>query len=168
MCSIRKNTECLQRYATAIVQTHRRLRDAAVVFNKLIWNQIEDWYIEYFPWNCSRLNAKTHRWWLINIGSGNGVVTSGNTPSSEPMWPQIYVAIWSKNRKNVFKWNMNEEREKVTGNQSNYAENLKMRQYRVSDCGGWSVWCNDIVRVQFHFTILFRKYTDTIFITMTF
>ena len=29
-----------------------------------------------------------------NIGSGNGLVPSGNKPLSEPMLTQIHVAIW--------------------------------------------------------------------------
>ena len=30
----------------------------------------------------------------LNIGSGNGLVSSGNKPLPEPMLIQIYVAIW--------------------------------------------------------------------------
>ena len=30
----------------------------------------------------------------VNIGSGNGLVPSGNKPLPEPMLTQIYVAIW--------------------------------------------------------------------------
>ena len=30
----------------------------------------------------------------INIGSGNGLLLSGNKPLSEPMLTQIFVAIW--------------------------------------------------------------------------
>ena len=33
-------------------------------------------------------------WWSVNIGSGNGLVTSGNKPLPEPMLTQIFVAIW--------------------------------------------------------------------------
>ena len=31
---------------------------------------------------------------LVNIGSGNGLVPSGNKPLPEPMLTQIYVAKW--------------------------------------------------------------------------
>ena len=31
----------------------------------------------------------------VNIGSGNGLVPSGNKPLPEPMLTQIYVAKWS-------------------------------------------------------------------------
>ena len=33
-------------------------------------------------------------WWSVNIGSGNGLVPSGNKPLPEPMLTQISVAIW--------------------------------------------------------------------------
>ena len=32
-------------------------------------------------------------WWLVNIGSGNGLVPSGNKPLPEPMLTQIDVVI---------------------------------------------------------------------------
>ena len=32
--------------------------------------------------------------WLVNIGSGNGLVPSGNKPLPEPMLTQIYVVTW--------------------------------------------------------------------------
>ena len=33
-------------------------------------------------------------WWSVNIGSGNGLVPSGNKPLPEPMLTQIFVATW--------------------------------------------------------------------------
>ena len=30
----------------------------------------------------------------VNIGLGNGLVPSGNKPLPEPMFTQVYVAIW--------------------------------------------------------------------------
>ena len=38
----------------------------------------------------------SHGWWSINIGSGNGLVPSGNKPLPEPvtMLIQIFVAVW--------------------------------------------------------------------------
>ena len=30
----------------------------------------------------------------VSIGSGNGLVPSGNKPLAEPMLTQIYVSIW--------------------------------------------------------------------------
>ena len=50
--------------------------------------------IKKFSWNCSQVNATEHFWWLVNIGSGNGLVPSGSKPLPEPMLTQIYVAMW--------------------------------------------------------------------------
>ena len=38
------------------------------------------------------MNATRPYWWKVNIGSGNGLVPSGNKPLPEPMLTQIYVA----------------------------------------------------------------------------
>ena len=40
------------------------------------------------------VNATIPELWLVNIGSGNSLVPSGNKPLSVPMLTQIYVAIW--------------------------------------------------------------------------
>ena len=40
-----------------------------------------------------RWMPKTH-WLLVNIGSGNGLVLSGNKPLPEPMLTRICVTIW--------------------------------------------------------------------------
>ena len=37
-----------------------------------------DKYLEYLLWNCPQMNAIKHHWWLVNIGPGNGLVSSGN------------------------------------------------------------------------------------------
>ena len=50
--------------------------------------------IMHFLWICSQMNAREHFWWQVNIGSGNGLVPSGNKPLPEPMLTQICVAIW--------------------------------------------------------------------------
>ena len=42
-------------------------------------------YLKYYLWNCYRVNATTPHWSLVNIGSGNGLVPSGNKPLPEPM-----------------------------------------------------------------------------------
>ena len=44
-----------------------------------------DRYLKYFLWNCYQVNATTPHWSLVNIGSGNGLVPSGNKPLPEPM-----------------------------------------------------------------------------------
>ena len=43
---------------------------------------------------CPRVNITRHCWWLVCIGSGNGLVPTGNKPLPEPMLTQNYVAIW--------------------------------------------------------------------------
>ena len=42
----------------------------------------------------SELNATEPYCWKVSIGSGNGLVPSGNRPLSEPMLIQIYITIW--------------------------------------------------------------------------
>ena len=42
-------------------------------------------YLKYFLWNCYQVNATTPHWSLVHIGSGNGLVPSGNKPLPEPM-----------------------------------------------------------------------------------
>ena len=67
-------------------------------FNSLarggVWRQFQiskfqthfiDEYFKYFLWNCYQVNATTAPWSLVNIGSGNGLVPSGNKPLPEPM-----------------------------------------------------------------------------------
>ena len=46
----------------------------------------------YHLWNCSQINVTGLNRWQVNIGSGNGLVPSGNKPLSEPMLTQIIVA----------------------------------------------------------------------------
>ena len=40
------------------------------------------------------MNATRPYLWEVNIGSGNGLVPSGNKPLPKPMLTQIYVAKW--------------------------------------------------------------------------
>ena len=42
-------------------------------------------YIEHFIWNCPQMNGQRTHWWLVNIGSGSGLVSSGKTSLPEPM-----------------------------------------------------------------------------------
>ena len=39
-------------------------------------------------WWFETLNATRPHWWQVKIGSGNGLVSSGNTPLSQPMFPR--------------------------------------------------------------------------------
>ena len=45
-------------------------------------------------WIVRKLNATRPHWWLVSIGSGNGLVPSGNKPLPEPILDKIYVTIW--------------------------------------------------------------------------
>ena len=40
-------------------------------------------YLEHFLWNYPQVNTTRSHWWLINTGSGNGLVPSGNKPLPE-------------------------------------------------------------------------------------
>ena len=66
----------------------------ALNFRQVIFKQIlaiDDWGIS---WNCPNMNVTGFHWWSVNIGSGNGLVPSGNKPLPEPMLTQISVAAW--------------------------------------------------------------------------
>ena len=41
---------------------------------------IKDRYLDYFLWNRLRVHSTKPHWWYVNIGSGNGLVLSGNRP----------------------------------------------------------------------------------------
>ena len=53
-----------------------------------------DWWLRHLLWNCPNMIVTGLHWWSVNIGSGNGLVPSGNKPLPEPMLTQISVAIW--------------------------------------------------------------------------
>ena len=72
--------------------THWPLGNEAVTLNWWFSNSCQG-YIEHFVWNCPQVNATGLHWWYVNIGSGNGLVPSGNKPLPEPMLIQIFVAI---------------------------------------------------------------------------
>ena len=56
---------------------------------------IGPWKFEwYLLSNCPNMNAIGLHWWSVSIGSGNGLVPSGNKPLPEPMLTQIFVTIW--------------------------------------------------------------------------
>ena len=62
------------------------LRNVTVILYQLFSNS----ELEYFLQNYPQVNARPH-WWLVNIGSSNGLVLSGNKPFLEPMF---YATIW--------------------------------------------------------------------------
>ena len=64
--------------------------------DKFEWNfryVIFKWILVTDGWG-SDMNVTGLHWWSVNIGSGDGLVPSGNKPLPEPMLTQIYVAKW--------------------------------------------------------------------------
>ena len=55
---------------------------------------LNDSWLRHLLWNCPNMNVIGLHWWSVNIGSGNGLVPSGNKPLPEPMLTDISVAIW--------------------------------------------------------------------------
>ena len=51
-------------------------------------------WLRYLLWYYPHVIVTAPHWWLVNIGSGNGLVPSGHKPLREPMLTQISVAIW--------------------------------------------------------------------------
>ena len=39
-----------------------------------------DWWLRHLLWNCPNMSVTELHWWSVNIGSGNGLVPSGNKP----------------------------------------------------------------------------------------
>ena len=67
----------------------------------IIWSGISNFqtnikgrYLGHFLWNCPQVKATRPFWWLINIGSGNGLMPSGNKPLPEPMLSLMSATIW--------------------------------------------------------------------------
>ena len=44
--------------------------------------------------NYSQINGTEPHEWEVKIGSGNGLLPSGNKPLLEPMLTQIYATKW--------------------------------------------------------------------------
>ena len=60
----------------------------------IIFSHIRDRYLGYSLQKWPQLNATEHLWWLVNIGSGNGLLPSGNKPFPGPILTQISVIMW--------------------------------------------------------------------------
>ena len=60
-----------------------------VIFKQIL--VIDGWGIS---WNCPTMNVIRLHWLSVNIGSGNGLVPSGNKPLPELMLTQIHATIW--------------------------------------------------------------------------
>ena len=73
--------------------TYWPLGDLKEILNNFHANFSDQW-LRYLMWNCPLMNFTGLHWWSVNIGSGNGLVPSGNKPLPGPMLTQISVAIW--------------------------------------------------------------------------
>ena len=51
-------------------------------------------HLEYFIWNCLQVNVTGPPWWLVNIGSDNGLVPSGIKPLFQPMLTKSYDKLY--------------------------------------------------------------------------
>ena len=74
--------------------THWPLGNFNKIYTCNFQTDFSDWWLRHLLWNCPRMNDTGLHWWLVNIGSGNGLVLSGNKPLSEPMLTHFSVAIW--------------------------------------------------------------------------
>ena len=97
----------LSQWPTALVHWHGTSSLVKLIGPWGIWQQhqiikfqthFNNWYLKYSLENCYQVNATTPHWLLVKIGSGNGLVPSGNKPLHEPMLTQIFVAMWSLGR----------------------------------------------------------------------
>ena len=70
---------------TPVTFTHWPLGVLNTVSYSKFQTDFNDKYLTYFLWNCYQVNATTPHWLLVNIGSVNGLVLSGNKPLPEPM-----------------------------------------------------------------------------------
>ena len=64
--------------------THWSMGD--MVINFIIYDlqtHIKDRYLEHFLWNYPDINVTRPHWWVVAIGSGKGLVPSGNWPFLE-------------------------------------------------------------------------------------
>ena len=50
-------------------------------------------WLKYLLWHCPQMNISGSYWWLVNVGSGNGLVPSAKKALPEPVLTHIFVAI---------------------------------------------------------------------------
>ena len=73
-------------------------------FRYVIWTDYSDWWLGHPLWNCPNMNVIGLQWWSVNIGSGNGLVPSGNKPLPGPMLTQICRHMASIDHNELTKW----------------------------------------------------------------
>ena len=64
-----------------------------LAISKLI-SRMDIGYLEHNQVNCHQVNATKPHWWLVNIGSGNGLVASCSKPLPKPMLSKFYDTTW--------------------------------------------------------------------------
>ena len=72
-------------WTKGICLTHWPLRDVFVILKVQSPNTCYGSIHEHFWWNCCQVSTTEHLSWLVNFGSGNGLVSSGNKPLPETM-----------------------------------------------------------------------------------
>ena len=55
---------------------------------------IKERYRGHYLWDSPQMNVEKPHWRSASIGSGKGLVPSGNKPLSEPMMSKFYVTLW--------------------------------------------------------------------------
>ena len=60
-------------------------------------------YLQSYLRNDPQLNATRSHWWLISIGSGKGLVPSGNKQLTKTMLTKIFIAKWRHKTTNDLK-----------------------------------------------------------------
>ena len=70
-------------------KTHWTMEDVSLIKKCNIQNRWVDWYLVHFLWYCPHGNATEPHWLYVNIGSGNGLVPSGDKPLSESILTRI-------------------------------------------------------------------------------
>ena len=51
-------------------------------------------HLKHFLWNCFQFNATRPHWWLVSIGSGNGLVTQASSHCLNQCWPSSVMTQW--------------------------------------------------------------------------
>ena len=74
--------------------SHWPLGDSNTILDRSFSSSFQWLMVEASLVRFSQMNITGHYWWKINIGSGNGLVPSGNKPLPKPVLTQIYVAMW--------------------------------------------------------------------------
>ena len=68
------------------------------MLDKFFPANLGEWWLRYLLINCHQVIVTGPDTWLVNIGPGNGLVSSGIKPLPEPMSPYSFtMPQWVKN-----------------------------------------------------------------------